>query len=228
MFDKKYNACYRLLEKKGKPMEKTIILAHGLSRSPRAMRHIGKYAKLAGYQVAYFGYQSRHGLISEHVKSLRQMIEAHSASGPVHVVTHSLGGIVLRHYLSRYGAMSIDRMVMIAPPHKGSEVIDRYRNNAIFRWWHGPVVDELGTSHAHPAVDHSHIAHIGIIAGNRSQPILGRCFSSENDGKVSVESARLEGVSNFVVLPFTHTNMLWKEETAEYTLQFLASGKFHK
>jgi pimeloyl-ACP methyl ester carboxylesterase len=191
------------------------------------MRHIGAIAENAGHPVAYFGYPSRHATVGEHVASLRRFIMEHAPHENVHIITHSLGGIVLRHYLARYGAEEIGRIVMIAPPHQGSEVIDTYGKNPLFRWWHGPVVDELGTvSCNHPVVDAAHAARIGIIAGNRSQPLLSLCFSTENDGKVSVASASLPGVADFAVVPFTHTNMLRQKETVLQALHFVRFGSF--
>lgn len=148
-------------------------------------------------------------------------------------VTHSMGGIVLRLGLRAHPAVRTGRVVMIAPPNAGSEVADRLRGFAPFRWFTGVNGVRLGTGADSlprslgpwPA----DAGDLGIIAGNRSlNPLFSAWIGAPNDDKVSVASTRLAGSRDFIVLRRSHTWLQWSAETVAQTHAFLRTGHFRR
>jgi pimeloyl-ACP methyl ester carboxylesterase len=146
----------------------------------------------------------------------------------IHFVTHSLGGIVLRQYLSEHRIENLGRVVMLAPPNRGSELADRLKNNCLYRLATGPAGQQLGTSDSSvPNRLGPADFELGVIAGNRSlNPLFSWWIPGPDDGKVSVRSTRLAGMQDFLVVHHSHTWMAWSSEVSAAVAQFLRSGCF--
>lgn len=117
---------------------------------------------------------------------------------------------------------------MLGPPNGGSEIVERWANNRLFRWFMGPGGLEMGTGEHSagmrlPPVDYP----VGVVAGSRSMNwILSAQIPGVDDGKVSTDRARVEGMSDFIVLPVSHPFMLASREIFEQTEAFLRTGAF--
>jgi triacylglycerol lipase len=117
---------------------------------------------------------------------------------------------------------------MLSPPSQGSELIDAFADSPLLRFFVGPAGAALGTDSlgiarrlGPPTFD------LGIIMGDLSlNPISSWLIPGDDDGKVSVERARLEGATAFLVLPATHTFIMNREDVALETLSFLQRGRF--
>jgi len=139
-----------------------------------------------------------------------------------------MGGILVRFYLAKHDINKLGRVVMLAPPNAGSELVDRLSKSQLFNLINGPAGKQLGTDVASlpnslGAVNYE----VGIIAGNRSlNPIYSSLITGDNDGKVSTQNTRLEGMTDFIVLPYSHTFIMNRPQVIEQTLFFLQQGKF--
>ena len=208
-----------------------VVLLHGLARRRRSMAPLARTLERVGYDVANIGYPSRHHpvavLAREHVgPAIRARFPEDGA--PIHLVTHSLGGIVLR-WLVRDGLLpDVGRVVMLAPPNQGSEVVDRIGHWGLFQWVNGPAGRELGTGpEALPARLGPATFPCGIIAGDRSVDLpLAWCFDGPNDGKVAVARARLAGMADFRVVHASHPFVMRSAQVQDLVLSFLACGGF--
>ena len=211
-------------------MVENVILLHGAGRSPRSMGCMAKALEREGYQAHNLGYPSRQMAIeglAAHIGAQIHQIQPHS-SAKLHFVTHSLGGIVLRYLLKYDRPSNLGRVVMLAPPNRGAELADLLGRLPFYDWILGPVGAQLGTgSDSLPNTLGPVDYETGIIAGNRSLNIITSwLIPGPDDGKVSVERARLEGVAHFLVVPATHTFIMNRRDVAEQTAHFLRNGRF--
>ena len=206
----------------------SVVLVHGLGRTERSMMVLGQRLAWAGYEVETVGYPSRTGSVEDHVQVLRAAVEACcSESSRLHFVGHSLGGIVIRSYLAETPPGSLGRVVLLAPPSRGSELADWVSDIVLGRQALGPAVEELGTALDDvPAGLPEPFYEMGIISGNRSiNPIGSLVIPGPDDGMVGVERSQIDGVPT-VVLPRSHAFIMHSRFTADAVIQFLRTGRF--
>ena len=216
-----------------------VVLIHGLARSASSMSSMEDTLLAAGYRVANVDYPSRRQPIEKLSAPAieRGLAECRLATGEqVHFVTHSMGGILLRYYLSHSerdnSTIDLDstlgNVVMLGPPNQGSEAVDALKNMPGFSWLNGPAGGQLGTDDNSlpldlPAVDFS----LGVIAGNRSiDPISSYYLPNPDDGKVSVARTRVDGMRAHILLPVTHAFMMRNDVVQQQTVYFLKNGIF--
>ena len=146
----------------------------------------------------------------------------------LHFVGHSLGGVLTRALLAEQRPENLGRVVMLAPPNQGSEIVDSLANSAAFGWVLGPTASQLGTDRESlpnrlPPPDYE----LGVIAGVESvNPVGSSMLPGEDDGTVSVERAKLPGMTDFVTVPYSHTFIMRAKEVADLTIHFLRHGRF--
>lgn len=212
------------------PPREQVVLLHGLGRSSRSMAALARHLEASGYAVVNLGYASTKYPIDELRRDLRRELSACclDPQRALHFVGHSLGAIVVRAYLDEEVPANLGRVVMLSPPNKGSELADVVGDSWLAAATLGPVVGELGTDRD-SAPNRLGPAHfeVGIITGNRSwQPIGAWLIAGPDDGVVSVASARLEGMADFLVVPRTHTFIVRDPVVAEQVVRFLRTGRF--
>ena len=150
--------------------------------------------------------------------------------GRVHFVTHSMGGILVRDYLRRHAPPSLGRVVMLAPPNQGSELVDHLGALAVFGWINGPAGRQLGTGADSLPNRLGPVGFpLGVIAGDWSwNPVYSAIIPGADDGKVSVARARIDGMADFVVVPHGHTFLMSAPDVIDEVLHFLRDGHFSR
>jgi hypothetical protein len=208
----------------------SVLLLHGLGRGSVSMMALARAARRSGHAVVNPWYPSLfegpEELLERHVRPA--LLRARSQGAPVHVITHSLGGILIRMAVGREVPPWLGRVVMICPPNRGSEIIDFARRSAVGRLVVGPTGQCLGTSaDALPRSLPPIPFQCGVIGADRCpNPLLGALLPKPNDGKVGVYSMTCEGVADFALVHTTHTLSTFNPEVIRLAFRFIEQGRF--
>jgi pimeloyl-ACP methyl ester carboxylesterase len=197
------------------------------------MEVLEKYLVGHGYNVINVDYPSTDHTI-EYLASviLHDILKQAMDQSPstIHFVTHSMGGIIVRYYLKQHNLPNLGRVVMISPPNRGSELIDLLKDQAVLERIYGPAAEQLSfdkdslVQNLGPAD-----FELGIIAGSKSfNPLYSALLPGPDDGVVTVESMKLEGMDDFIILPLTHGFIIKNENTIAQVIHFLEHGVFLK
>ena len=209
--------------------DETVVLLHGLGRTDRSMRPLEAHLESEGYRVRNVHYPSTQADPETLVGFLHEEIDGCCAgSAKIHFVTHSLGGILTRAYLSRHALPNLGRVVMLAPPNHGSAYVDWIGDWKLFEWLAGPTAVQLGTDETSlpnrlPDADFE----LGVVAGSGGvNPLGDRVLEGRNDGTVSVASTQLAGMRDFVEVDASHTFIMRNPEVLTHVVHFLREGRF--
>jgi pimeloyl-ACP methyl ester carboxylesterase len=204
-----------------------VVLVHGYFTGASDMVPLRGFLADFGYRVVTAHLPATFGSLEECRDVLAETIDAlERDGGPLHLVGHSFGGLVIRSYLAEHEVTGLGRCVLIGTPNRGSRLADLGRRFFPPAFHLLKPLDSL-TTDAPPIPPPRNIPlpEIGIIAGNQNRLISGIFLSRESDGRVEVESAKLEGMTDFIVLPFIHTRIHKRRETAVLVDRFLRTGR---
>nr|WP_297349828.1 alpha/beta fold hydrolase [uncultured Glaciecola sp.] len=206
-----------------------VILLHGLARNASSMNKLEGALKEHGYKVVNVNYPStKHDIESLAEWSIGNAIDEVGPHSKIHFVTHSMGGILVRQFLRQHKMANLGRVVMLGPPNSGSEIVDLLQNLPGFKTVNGPAGLQLSAKKdALPNQLGPADFELGIIAGSRSvNLVLSTMLPTPNDGKVSVESSKLAGMADHVIMPVTHTFMMRNPAVIKQVIVFLQCGVF--
>lgn len=209
-----------------------VVLLHGLARTAMSMNPMERALAAEGFETANIDYPSReYGVKELAATAIPKGLEACRANEDIeriHFVTHSLGGILLRQYLSDGEIAELGRVVMLGPPNQGSAAVDELHDWPGFDWLNGPAGLQLGKGEQSvPLRLGPATFELGVIAGNRTiDPITSSVLDNPDDGRVSVADTKLEGMTDFVEVEHSHAFMMRMHEPIRLTIRFLKTGSF--
>lgn len=205
-----------------------VILLHGIARTARSLRKLEKALQRAGFATLNLDYASRKRPLEALAEEIHLPVAAFAQHhGPVHFVAHSMGGLLARLYISRHRPPRLSRIVMLGAPNGGSEVADFLQRLRIYRAIYGPAGSQLTTKRPLASLVPAD-CEVGIIAGNRTlDPIASfLILPRPNDGRVSVESSKLAGMADHVIVGASHTGLTNHPAAIDQTIAFLSRGRF--
>ncbi len=208
-----------------------VILLHGLLRTSYSMRRLEKSLISRGYSVINIDYPSRKQPIERLAEeSLGTTVNRcrQTPGAKIHFVTHSIGGIVVRYYLKHHDLPELGRVVMLSPPNQGTELVDRFKDNFLFRAFNGPAGLQMDTDTSGVPLKLGPVDfELGVITGSQSlNPAASRLIPGPDDGVIAVERAKVAGMSDFLVAPATHTFIMIHRGVIEQVIHFLEHGAF--
>jgi triacylglycerol esterase/lipase EstA (alpha/beta hydrolase family) len=208
-----------------------VVLLHGLRQSSKSMERIEESLLNHGYTVVNVDYPSTDHTI-EYLASVtvHDILESLIQQSPskIHFVTHSMGGIIVRYYLKEHSLLNLGRVVMISPPNRGSELVDLLKDQAVLERIYGPASAQLSLEEGSFMKSLGPVEfELGVIAGNRSyNPLYSALLPGPDDGVVTVESMKIEGMNDFIILPLSHGFIMKKNNTISQVIHFLEHGVF--
>jgi pimeloyl-ACP methyl ester carboxylesterase len=207
-----------------------VVMLHGLGRSNKAMWYLESKFSEAGFEVVRVGYKSVNQSPDQILASVSEQIGSCclQSEQTVNFVGHSLGGLMIRAYLQEHEIRTLGRVVLMGTPNQGTELVDRYRD----RWWLqllGETALALGTGEgSFPRSLDPPYYPVGVIAGELKSTLNDKVLPGRDDGLVPVESTRIDGMADFIVIETGHSSMRYNEEVAQQAIAFLQEGAFSK
>lgn len=218
----------RFINPEGEP----VVVLHGIMRTNKATYQLAKKLSDAGYDVYNFTYPSREFTLEELAEYIDEKIRENGLyeEEKVNIVAHSLGGLIVRAYLNLKPMDNVGRVVMICTPNQGSQIADGVRNSGLFKKLFGPAGQQLITDQDDIGCISGIVYYdLGIIAGSKSlNPIFSSLLPGKDDGVVSVEHTKLEGMKDHITIASLHGAILRRKDTAEQTISFLKNGEFKR
>lgn len=179
-----------------------------------------------GFNCVMFSYASVTGNMIDHISKLRELAQQQQCER-LHFVGHSLGGVVTYKLLESTNDLAPGRAVFLGSPLQGSRAVA-----AISQWTIGRAA--VGDEVCNALLEGQERRwdgrrDIGIVAGSANMG-LGRFFASElsanGDGTVLIEETKLDGAADQIVLPVSHTTMVFSPLVTRQIVKFLREGKF--
>jgi pimeloyl-ACP methyl ester carboxylesterase len=210
-------------------MKPLVVLLHGLARGHGSMAKLARFLRAQGFDTVSRTYPSRRHSISYLATELADWIVEQAGDRPVSAVTHSMGGVIVRHLHD--ARIRWHRIVMLAPPNRGSQLAAALAKNPVYLWYYGPAGVELADGSAWPPPP----APFGVIAGTRGFALtnptswtVGRRFGldTKHDGTVAVGETKLDGMTAFAEVDATHTWIMNDPRAQQLVLQYLQTGGF--
>ena len=217
-------------QKESTDIKEFVFVLHGLAGSELMISPLANRIEDAGFETKIIAYKtlgtSPEEIMVEVSNEINETIP--DTNRIVNFVGYSLGSIVIRAYLDRNEVNNLGRVVLIAPPNKGSPVADIFKDTWIIDLF-GETINSLGTdSTSFPNSIGDPYYPVGIIAGVGTSSLNNFYLPGLDDGIVPLESTRLNNTTDMIVLDESHIWMKFKKKIANQTIEFLKNGKFKR
>lgn len=205
-----------------------VILLHGLGRNQRSMVYMAAHLRGAGYATYRVDYRSLDEKPEDVLAEVKRQLNSLNLNQKpkVHFVGHSLGGLLARAYLEQNRPDNLGKVVLLGTPNHGTEIIDKYSDKCWLGWL-GPTAMALGTKpDSLPNSLPDPLYPVGVVAGVSCGPFSGETLPGDDDGLVTVESSKVEGMRDFIVVDTNHAFLRLDTVVMEQTVNFLRCGSF--
>lgn len=200
----------------------SVVLLHGLGRSRASLWRLQRRLRQAGFTTHNFPYAPTFHRFDTLVSQLHDFIVEKVDTPRYHLVGHSLGNVLIRARFRVGYPTELGRIVMLVPPNHPPRLARKLKGCPPFRLWAGDAGQQLASEAFYATLPVPDVP-FGVIAGNRGQCLT---FNEPNDGIVTVESTRLDGMTEHLILPHSHTFIMNSRACAEATIAFLRHETF--
>lgn len=212
-----------------------VILLHGLARTALSMRSLSKALETEGFEPINLDYPSRKHTIEDLARQLVKTVRHEvPEEWPVHLVSHSLGGLVGRVLISLLPGQNWRNAVFLAPPHQGSMMARKMANHPVtrpfFRWYYGPAGRQVAQEMPELPLPS---CPFGIIAGTKARSFFNptswlsrHLIDDKSDGTVVVQETFLENMGDFAEVYVDHTTIMNQPLIHRMVLHFLQHSAF--
>lgn len=199
------------------------------------MRRLSKTLATEGFEPLNLDYPSRKHTIEELARQLVKRVQIEvPEEQPLHLVSHSLGGLVGRVLISLLPTQNWQNAVFLAPPHQGSVIARTMANHPVtrpfFRWYYGPAGRQVAQEMPELPLP---TCPFGVIAGTKARSIFNptswlsrHVFREKSDGTVIVEETFLENMGDFVEVYADHTTIMNQPTIHQMVLHFFRHSSF--
>jgi pimeloyl-ACP methyl ester carboxylesterase len=203
----------------------TVVLVHGLWMNGLEMRLLRRRLQARGYRLYQFHYRTVGRDLADNAARLNRYLVQQVEGETVHLVAHSLGGLVVRRLLHDFPAQRPGRVVTLGTPHQGSYVAGRASRRGVLRRLLGMSLPALLGEVPPWRADRE----LGSIAGSLSVGVgwLFRGLPRPNDGTVAAAETMLAGQRDHILLHASHVALLFSRAAAFEVDYFLRHGVFH-
>ncbi len=200
-----------------------VVLVHGLWLNALAMKPLAARLNNCGFKVTRYGYHSVRRGLRENVLRLAALCE--QVGTPLHLVGHSLGGLLIMTLLHHHPRIPVRRVALLGSPYANSAAAQGLSHSATGRGLLGLTIQDW-LRQPRPPIPAG--VEAGIIAGNLSIG-LGRLFvrlPKPNDGVVVLDETRVPQAADSIVVHTSHSGMLLSPKVAHAVCAFLKNGRF--
>jgi len=200
-----------------------LILVHGLWYGSWALQALSRYLRRDGFKIHHFSYPATSASLKAHAHSLYEFARNRKTDG-LHFLGHSLGGLVILRMMSETPELPPGRIVLLGSPLGGSIVARRMGNLPGSGKWLGAARTALESGYSQLPEDRE----TGLIAGSLGFG-LGLFVGGTDgpgDGLVSLHEASAPGLQDRLVLPVSHTGLIYSAKVARHAAKFLETGRF--
>lgn len=208
---------------KSKSRGEAVVLVHGIWMQGILLKVMAEYLERQGFEPHVVSYDFLDQTPEQNASVLKAKLDEITAP-VVHWVGHSLGGIVILHFLQQHPDLSPGKVVLLGSPVKGSEVAAKIHQNSFLRPLLGRSVEKglLGG-----APEYTTDRPLGIITGNKRLGLGALFFDVESsDGVVAHSETRINGITDEITVPYSHSTMVFSKKCANLVAKFLIDSRF--